>query len=118
MEFFQNLNIAPLQVIAPEVKRFVFSLNNLMLTYFELAPGTRISRHSHPHEQMGILIKGKLVWRMAERETLLEAPALYRVPSGEPHEVEVVGEEPVIVMDAFSPVREDFLEKEAPSYMK
>ncbi|MGQ9860330.1 MAG: cupin domain-containing protein [Thermodesulfobacteriota bacterium] len=118
MEFFQELKSAPFETLAPGVKRFVFTLEKVMLAYFELEPGARIARHSHPHEQVGILIQGRTLWRMAGQERILEAPALYRVPSGEPHEVEVVGEERVLVMDAFSPVREDFLVSQPPAYMR
>jgi quercetin dioxygenase-like cupin family protein len=117
MELFQDLRSAVFENIAPGVKRFVFTLEKVMLAYFELEPGTRIALHSHPHEQVGILLKGRTLWRIGGRETLLEAPALYRIPSGEPHEVEVVGQEKVLVMDAFSPIREDFLKSETPSYM-
>lgn len=118
MEFFQDLKSAAFEAIAPGVKRFVFTLEKVMLAYFELEPGTRIARHAHPHEQVGILIRGRTLWRMGGQEKILEAPALYRVPSGEPHEVEVVGDEKVLVMDAFSPIREDFLMRETPAYMR
>lgn len=118
MQFFQDLRSVVWENIAPGVRRFVFSLDKVMLAYFELEPGTKIAAHSHPHEQMGILLQGRTLWRLAGTETLLEAPALYRVPSGESHEVEVVGQEKVLVVDAFSPIREDFLKSETPSYMR
>ncbi len=66
----------------------------------------------------GMLVKGKTKWKMRGEERILIAPALYRVPSGEPNEVEVVGDEPAVVLDAFSPIREDFLTGVPPSYMK
>jgi quercetin dioxygenase-like cupin family protein len=118
MELFQDLRSADFENIAPGVRRFVFTLERVMLAYFQLEPGARIAMHSHPHEQVGILIEGRTLWRMGGQERLLEAPALYRVPSGEPHEVEVVGDHRVLVMDAFSPIREDFLSSETPPYMK
>jgi quercetin dioxygenase-like cupin family protein len=118
VELYQALQDAPLETIAPGVRRFIFALDKVMLAYFELAPGARVAEHAHPHEQMGILLKGRSRWRMRGEERLLEAPALYRVPSGEPHEVEVVGDEPVHVMDVFSPIREDFLGGAPPAYMK
>jgi quercetin dioxygenase-like cupin family protein len=89
-----------------------------MCAYFELAPGARIAEHAHPHEQAGMLVQGKTKWKMRGEERILTAPALYRVPSGEPHEVEVVGDEPAVVLDAFSPIREDFLKGVPPAYMK
>lgn len=118
MELFQDLRSVVWENIAPGVKRFVFSLEKVMLVYFELEPGAKIASHSHPHEQMGILLQGRTLWRMGGQETILEAPALYRVPSGELHEVEVVGQEKVLVMDAFSPIREDFLKSKTPPYIR
>jgi quercetin dioxygenase-like cupin family protein len=118
MEFFQSLTDAPLETIAPGIRRYIFTLEKVMLAYFELDAGTCVSRHAHPHEQMGILLQGQAVWRMGGVERLLEAPALYRVPSGEPHEVEVTGEGAAHVLDVFSPIREDFLQGGPPPYMK
>ncbi len=118
MEIFQEMANLPFEDVTPGVRRFVFTLERVMLVYFELAPGARIAEHAHPHEQMGMLIRGKTRWRMEGQERILEAPALYRIPSQEPHEVEVLGSETACVLDVFSPIREDFLTKETPAYMK
>jgi len=116
MEYFQELPQASLEQIAPGIRRFIFSLNRVMSIYFQIDPRVVIGQHSHPHEQMGMLIQGKMKWRIGDKETILQAPALYRVPSNEPHQVEVLGNETLIVLDIFSPIREDFLKKEAPGY--
>ena len=116
MEYFQELLQASLEQIAPGIRRFIFSLNRVMSIYFQIDPGVVIGQHSHPQEQMGMLIQGRMKWRIGDNETILQAPALYRVPSNEPHQVEVLGNETMIVLDIFSPVREDFLKKEAPGY--
>lgn len=117
MEFFRELQQCELATIAPGIRRMVFTLEKVMLAYFELDPGVRISEHSHPHEQAGVLIKGSLLWKVGSEKRILKAPALYRIPSGQEHGVEVLGDEKAIVVDAFSPVREDFLSHTAPSYM-
>ncbi len=118
MELFQELATAPLETIAPGIKRFIFTLNHVMCVYYEIDPGLRVAEHAHPHEQMGFLIQGKCLWRIQGQERPLEAPALYRIPSLEPHELESVGDERVLVLDIFSPIREDFLTGETPSYMR
>jgi quercetin dioxygenase-like cupin family protein len=117
MENFQELDKANLQTIAPGIRRFIFTLNQVMSIYFEIDPGVVIGQHSHPNEQMGMLLKGKMCWRIRGQQKILQAPALYRIPSQEPHEVEILGEEPALVLDIFSPIREDFLKAEPPSYM-
>ena len=117
MEYFQELGNMTLDQIAPGIRRFIFTLNQVMSIYFEIDPGVLVGQHSHPHEQMGMLIKGKMKWRIQGKETILKAPALYRIPSQEPHEAQILGEEPAIVLDIFSPIREDFLKKDAPEYL-
>ena len=116
MEYFQELPQAPLEQIAPGIRRLVFTLKQVMSAYFQIDPGVVIGQHSHPHEQMGMLIQGKMKWRIGDKETILQAPALYRIPSNEPHQVEILGNEVAIVLDIFSPIREDFLKKEPPAY--
>ena len=118
MEIFQPLSNAPMETVAPGISRFVFTLERLMGVYIEAEPGARMAEHSHPHEQMGMIIRGKSMWRIGGRESILEAPALYRLPSNEPHAVEVLGDETAIFLDFFSPIREDFLQGVPPAYMK
>lgn len=116
MEYFQKLTPAVLEQIAPGIRRVIFTLNQVMSIYFQIDPGVQIAQHSHPHEQMGILIHGKMKWRIREKETVLQAPALYRIPSNEPHQVEILGNEVATVLDIFSPIREDFLKEQPPEY--
>ncbi len=118
MELFQEIDKAPLETFAPGFRRFVFTLDRVMCVYFEVDSAVKVAEHSHPHEQMGMLIKGKTRWRIQGRERILEAPALYRIPSQEPHEVQVLGDEPALILDIFSPIREDFLKGGPPPYMQ
>lgn len=117
MELVQEIENIILEQIAPGIRRFIFSLNQVMSIYFEIDPGVVVGQHSHPHEQMGMLIKGMMKWRIQGKETILKAPALYRIPSQEPHEAEILGDEPAFVLDIFSPIREDFLKKDPPGYL-
>jgi quercetin dioxygenase-like cupin family protein len=116
MEYFEELPHATLEQIAPGIRRLVFTLEQVMSAYFKIDPGVVIGQHSHPHEQMGMLIQGRMKWRIRDQETILQAPALYRIPSGESHQAEILGNEAAIVLDIFSPIREDFLKKETPGY--
>jgi quercetin dioxygenase-like cupin family protein len=55
-----------------------------MSIYFAIDPGVVVGKHSHPNEQMGLLIKGMMKWRIQGKETILKASALYWIPSQEP----------------------------------
>jgi quercetin dioxygenase-like cupin family protein len=118
MDFFYDVNELPLKPFAPGIRWFVFSLEKMMGAYFEIQPGVIVDEHSHPHEQMGMLIRGTLKWRVAGKETMTKAPALYRIPSQERHRAEIVGDEPALIFEIYHPIREDFLKEGPAKYMK
>ena len=80
---------------------------NLMLSYLEMAPGAVVPLHSHPHEQGGMLIKGKLALTIGEETRICEPGAMFMIPANVMHKA-VALDEPVVVLDVFSPVREDY----------
>ena len=82
---------------------------NLMLSYLEMDEGAEIPLHHHPHEQGGILLKGKLVLTIGDEERVCEAGAMFIIPPHVPHRAVALGG-PAVVMDVFSPIREDYAE--------
>lgn len=82
---------------------------NLMLSYLEMDEGAEVPLHSHPHEQGGMLIKGKLRLTIGEETRVVESGAMFLIPGGVPHRAVAIGG-PVVVLDVFSPVREDYAE--------
>lgn len=81
---------------------------NLMLSYLEMDDGAEIPTHSHPHEQGGMLVKGTVELTIGDETRRVEAGAMFLIPSGVPHRVVAIG--PAVILDAFSPVREDYAE--------
>ena len=81
----------------------------------ELDPLSVVPEHRHENEQLGVVLSGSLVFRIAEEARELEAGALYRIPANTPHSVET-GARGAVVVDIFSPVRDDWqtLERESP----
>jgi quercetin dioxygenase-like cupin family protein len=63
--------------------------------------------HSHPHEQAGILLKGKLELTIAEEVHTVDAGAMFIIPPNTYHKAVAIGG-PVVVLDVFSPIREDY----------
>ncbi len=64
--------------------------------------------HSHPHEQASYVAAGELILHMGGAQTRLKEGDLFTVPSGVPHAVQTLTPH-VRIVDAFNPVREDFL---------
>jgi unsaturated pyranuronate lyase len=78
-----------------------------LMGQFKLAKGAAIPPHSHPHEQTGIMISGKLRFN-ADGEVLeVEAGDSWCLPGGVEHSVKAL--EDSVVIEVFSPVREDYL---------
>jgi quercetin dioxygenase-like cupin family protein len=74
---------------------------------FKLAKGAAIPPHSHPHEQTGIMISGKLRFKADGKELEVEAGDSWCLPGGVEHSVTALEES--VVIEVFSPVREDYL---------
>lgn len=82
---------------------------HLMLSYLEIDEGAEVPLHHHPHEQGGILLRGRLQLTIGDETRLVEAGAMFLIPPHVPHRAVAVGG-PAVVLDVFSPVREDYAE--------
>jgi len=78
-----------------------------LMGQFKLAKGAAIPAHSHPHEQTGIMISGKLRFKADGKELEVEAGDSWCLPGGVEHSVTALEES--VVIEVFSPVREDYL---------
>lgn len=87
-----------------------------MLVHWEFKKGAVAARHSHPHEQIVMMVAGKMRFMVGDEETVMGPGDMLVVPSGVPHEGEAI--EDTVVIDIFSPPREDFLSSEGPAYMR
>ena len=78
-----------------------------LMGQFKLTKGAAIPAHAHPHEQTGFMVSGKLRF-VVDGETMdVEAGDSWCLPGNAMHGVEVVEE--AVVIEVFSPVREDYL---------
>lgn len=78
-----------------------------MFNVIELEPDALVPRHSHPHEQLGIILKGMQVLEVEGVEYRLEPFDAYVLPGGVEHSG-YGGPEGCLSMDIFVPVREDY----------
>jgi quercetin dioxygenase-like cupin family protein len=78
-----------------------------MLNLVELDPGAVVPEHSHPHEQMGIVLSGEIVMIIDGEERPCHAMDAMHIPSGVVHGA-YAGPEGAVVLDVFVPIREDF----------
>jgi len=78
-----------------------------MLNLVELQPNAIVARHSHPHEQLGMILRGSMTLVVAGTNHELEEMDGYTLPGGVEHEG-IAGPEGALVLDVFQPVREDY----------
>ena len=83
---------------------------HLMLSYLEMDAGAEVPLHHHPHEQGGILLKGRIMLTIGEESRVVEPGALFLIPPNTPHRAIAI-DGPATVLDVFSPVREDYAEQ-------
>jgi quercetin dioxygenase-like cupin family protein len=78
-----------------------------MLNLVELDPGAVVPEHSHPHEQLGIGLRGLITMVIDGTERPMGPMDAMHIPSGVVH-AGVAGPEGALVLDVFTPIREDF----------
>lgn len=89
------------------VSRKIFASGGTMMTaQFSFEKGAIGAPHTHPHEQVGYVVKGSFELLLAGQKTIITAGDTYYVASGELHGV--VALEDGILLDVFTPQREDF----------
>ena len=80
----------------------------LTFALVELEPHALVPAHSHPNEQVGVLLRGQMDWTIGGEHRLLEKPGEgWRILGGVEHEVRA-GPEGAVVIEAFAPPRHDW----------
>jgi quercetin dioxygenase-like cupin family protein len=81
----------------------------MMVCRLTIAAGIVTPAHSHAHEQITIVEKGRVRYLLGSEETIFEPGDVILLPGDCWHGATMLDEE-VVLVDIFSPVREDFLE--------
>jgi len=95
--------------VFPGVTASVFGGKEAMLMHAVLDHGANVPEHSHPEEQISFVIEGRLAFQIDGEVCEVAAGEAVHIPSGAAHAVRAL--EPSIVIDIFSPIRLDLIEK-------
>ena len=109
MPFFA-LNELPKLELFPGIRSALVAGERVMLSALEMDDGGVVPEHSHPHEQAGLVLEGRLRLRIGGEERDLEPGDAFLIPSNVVHSG-VVTAGPARVLDIFSPVREDYVNR-------
>ncbi len=93
--------------IFPGVDIYTTHGQGLMLSLVEFQPGAVVELHSHPHEQMGLMLEGEMRFTIGGEERTIRPGEMWRIPSHVEHMV-VAGPQGAKALDVFHPIREDY----------
>jgi len=96
----ENLYAATGLELAPGVRMKPLFGHGAMLNLLEFDAGAAVPAHSHPHEQLGLLLEGELALTIGG----------YQIPGGVEHSARARSGA-CRVLDVFQPVREDYRER-------
>jgi quercetin dioxygenase-like cupin family protein len=89
------------------------SLYRTQLTYFEVRPNCRFAGHSHPSEQITLVLDGELFFESSGKPIRIRAGEAIAVPAHVPHAV-FTKSRPATAVDAWSPVNSKYRNRTRP----
>lgn len=95
--------------------RFAHSAN-MTFVLWEIDKGAILPEHAHMHEQVVHVFEGELEVTVAGQTTVLKGGSIGIVPSNAVHSGRALTD--CRVMDAFYPLREDYMQGGAPSVLQ
>jgi quercetin dioxygenase-like cupin family protein len=105
--YFPNPDECGRHTIFPGVTIRTCAAEKMMLSVVDLAPGSVVEEHSHPHEQVGMVLEGRATFFIGDEQKTLQGGDLYRIPGNVRHRV-IALDQPVKAIDIFYPVREEY----------
>lgn len=90
------------------VRKVLAYSDNIMNVELLFEPGAKGAMHAHPHEQIGYVIEGSLVFHEEGKEDVtLNTGDTYIVGPNVAHGIDCLTK--VKLLDIFTPMREDFI---------
>jgi len=103
-----NWSTIPVEYPGEGIARQMVVGNRMMICRFRFRPFLVTPEHEHPHEQMTIVERGKVRFFIEGKERICSPGDVLHFPSHCWHGATMMDEE-VVLIDIFSPLREDFL---------
>ena len=102
----------PVEDLGGGVARQMIVGERLMVCRLRIGPHIVTPAHLHPHEQITLVERGRARFIIGEEERIAQPGDVLHFPSGCWHGATMLDEE-VVLIDIFTPLREDFLKKDA-----
>jgi len=107
----QHLNWTDIPVEHPAegIERQMVVGERIMIVRFRFVPFLVTPEHTHMHEQMSLVVSGRVRFFVEGEERIASPGDVLHFPPNCLHGATMMDEE-VVLIDIFTPVREDFLE--------
>ena len=79
---------------------------NMTASFWRVEAGAELPEHSHPHEQISIVISGEFEMTLEGEKQILNAGTVALIPSNAKHSGRAITD--CEIRDVFYPVREDY----------
>jgi quercetin dioxygenase-like cupin family protein len=106
--FFPTAAELSRHTIFPGVNIQTCAADRMMLSVVDLEPHSIVADHSHPHEQVGMVLQGQLVFTIGDQTRTLGPGDMYRIPGGVRHRVLTL-DQPSRALDIFTPIRTEYM---------
>ena len=106
MPLVPHKSATPVEMFPGVVRRTLTAGDRMMLVEVTLEGGAVVPTHTHPHEQTGYLVSGRMTFELGGETRELGPGDCWLVPSDMPHQVTAL--ERCVVVDIFSPPREEY----------
>ena len=106
--YFPSADECARHTIFPGVQIRTCAAAKMMVSVVNLEPHSVVAEHSHPHEQVGMVLEGRVVFTIGGEERTLLAGDVFCIPGNVPHKV-VTLDQPARAIDIFTPIREEYL---------
>ncbi|HZU39218.1 MAG TPA: cupin domain-containing protein [Gemmataceae bacterium] len=105
--YFPTADECGRHTIFPGVEIRTAAAERMMMSVVDLQPHSIVEEHSHPHEQIGMVLEGQAIFFIGGEERTLGPGDLYRIPGGVRHKV-IALDQPVRAFDIFHPIRDEY----------
>lgn len=103
---FLNKDAKSISPLPGLTRKTLATTQSMMLCEFKFKAHVEIPIHTHPHEQVGYLVKGHVEMTIDGKKYELKQGDSYCAPSNVPHGALTL--EPSVIVDTFYPPREDY----------
>lgn len=103
-----NWKEVPWDFVRQGVERKAFSGEGATVALHRLLPGNEQRPHEHPNEQIVYILEGVVDFHVEEEIHRLGPGELIAIPANVRHYAVVVGDEPALNLDIFTPRRPEY----------